>query len=318
MASLMRDLKLLPFDSSHEEALQVFDLMVQSTRSSIGQAGIRYEWLMAALSATLFFSFDVVASEVFAGASGQAAVATVLGRPTYMCAALPLGIPLLVQLSARCTHPSDVRRIVFVLFLAGGLALWTILWYSVLELALPVAREDVFAFVMLSLVSAACFLLTYVVYRRPPGQQQRRRMETVSETTEELAEALRSYKQQRDAHDVGRRRFEWTSVPMCLLARLTSVPMCLLARLRGDVSTELCETPERRSRMQSRTCQRADHRRHRCAAHEEGCTIADAPTPQFFRDRGVGAPVKCESYGRRWNSLAKGSRTIDGFEHVVR
>ena len=241
VASLMRDLKLLPFDSSHEEALQVFDLMVQSTlpraiRSSIGQAGIRYEWLMAASSATLFFSFDIVASQVFAGASGQAAVATVLGRSTYMCAALPLGIPLLVQLSARCTHPSGVRRIVFVLFLAGGLALWTTLWRSVLDLALPVAREDVFAFGTLSLVSAACFLLTYVVYRRPPGQQRWRRMETVSETTEELAEALRSYKQQRDTHDVGRRRFEWTSVPMCWLARL-----------RGDVSTELCETPGRRS-----------------------------------------------------------------------
>ena len=221
VASLMRDLKLLPFDSTHEEALQVFDLVVQSTlpraiRDSIGQGGLRYEWIMAAFCSSLFWSFDIVAAQVFAGASVQAVVATALGRSTYACAALPLALALVFLLSGRCTHLSGWRRIVFVLFLTG---VW-ILWRSVLDLAVSVAREDLLAFILLSLVSAACFLLTYFVYRRPPGQQRQRRMGTDSETMEELAEALRSYRQQSDAQDVARRRVEWTSVPMCWLARI--------------------------------------------------------------------------------------------------
>ena len=237
MASLMRELKLLPSDSTHEEALHVFDLMVQSTlpraiRDSIGRGGLRYEWFVAVYCAALFRSFDIVAAQVFAGASGRTVVATMLCRSTFIFAVLPLGAAVVVLLSGRCTHLSGLRRIVFVLFLAGGWILWVSLWTTVLELALSVAGEDLFAFVLLSLVSAACFLLTYFILRRRPGQQRRRRMGTVSETMEELAEALRSYKQQSDTHDVERRRFEWTSV---------------LVRMRGEVAAEWCEAPERRS-----------------------------------------------------------------------
>ena len=225
VASLMRDLKLLPFDSTDEEALQVFDLMVQSTlpraiRHSIGRGGWRYEWIMAIFCSSLFWSFDIVAAQVFAGASVQAVIATMLGRSAYLCAALPLGTALFMQLSGRCTHLSGWRRIVFMLFLSGLWILWQSLWLTVLELAVSVAREDLLAFILLSVVSAASFLLTYFVYRRPPGQQRRQRMGTDSETMEELAEALRSYRQQSDAQDVARRRVEWTSVPMCWLARI--------------------------------------------------------------------------------------------------
>ena len=81
VASLMRDLKLVPLDSTHEEALQVFDHMVQSTlpramRSSIGRAGFRYELVVVVVfCVSLFKAFDVVAAQVFAGASSQAVVA---------------------------------------------------------------------------------------------------------------------------------------------------------------------------------------------------------------------------------------------------
>ena len=128
-----------------------------------GSGGLRYEWIMAISCSSLFWSFDIVAAQVFAGASVQAVVATALGRSTYACAALPLALALVFLLSGRCTHLSGWRRIVFVLFLTGVWILWLSLWSSVLELAVSVAREDLLAFILLSLVSAACFLLTYFV-----------------------------------------------------------------------------------------------------------------------------------------------------------
>ena len=124
VVSLMHDLKLLPPDSTHEEALQVFDFMVQSTlpraiRDSIGRGGFRYEWIMAVFCVSWFSAFDIVAANVLAGASGQAVVATTLGRSTYACAALLLGTALLMQLCGRCAHLGGWRRRVFVLVLGG-------------------------------------------------------------------------------------------------------------------------------------------------------------------------------------------------------
>ena len=106
----------------------------------------------------------------------------------------------------------------------------------VLELALSVAREDLFALVLFSLVSAACLLLTYFVFRRAPGQQRKRRTGAVSETIEDLAEALRSYNQQMDADVVSRRSFEWTDLPKCFRTWV-----------RGEAATELSAAPQRRS-----------------------------------------------------------------------
>ena len=129
VASLMRDLKLLPSDSTHEEALQVFDRMVQSTlpramRSSIGLAGIRYELVVVVFCASLFTAFDIVAAQVFAGASSQAVVATVLERTTWVFALLPLGIAFLRALSGRCAHLIGGSRVLFVLLLSGVWIVW--------------------------------------------------------------------------------------------------------------------------------------------------------------------------------------------------
>ena len=237
VASLMRNLKLLPSDSALEEALQVFDRMVQSTlpramRSSIGRAGIRYEFLLVVLCASFFRTFDVVAAQVFAGASSQTVVATVLERTTWVFALMPLGIAFLRALSGRCTHLIGGSRVLFVLLLSGVWIVWSASVNEVLELAFSVAREDLFALVLFSLVSAACFLLTYFVFSRAPGQQRRRRTGADSETMEDLAEALRSYNQQMDADVVSRRSFEWTGLPKCFRAWV-----------RGEVATELRAAP---------------------------------------------------------------------------
>ena len=87
---------------------------------------------------------------------------------------------------------------------------------SAFDLAVSVAREDLSAFVLLSLVSAACFLLTYFVYRRPRGQQRRRRTGTVLETMDELAEALG---ESTNSCWTPTSRGEWTSVRVCFHAR---------------------------------------------------------------------------------------------------
>ena len=242
VASLMRDLKLVPLDSTHEEALHVFDRMVQNTlpramRSSIGRAGVRYELVVVVVfCASLFKAFDVVAAQVFGGASSQAVVATVLERTTLVFALMPLGIALFWALSGRCTHLSGGSSVLFVLLLSGLWMVWTTSVNVVLELALSVAREDLFALVLFSLVSAACLLLAYFVFRRAPGQQRKRRTGAVSETIEDLAEALGSYNQYMGADVVSRRSFEWTDLPKCFRAWV-----------RGEAATELRAAPQRRS-----------------------------------------------------------------------
>ena len=241
VASLLRDLKLVPLDSTHEEALQVFDRVVQSTlpramRSSIGRAGIRYELVVVVFCVSLFKAFDVVAAQVFAGASSQAVVATVLERTTLVFALMPLGVAFLWALSGRCTHLSGGSRVLFVLLLSGLWMVWTPSVNVVLELALSFAREDLFALVLFSLVLAACLLLTYFVFRRAPEQQRKRRTGAVSETIEDLAEALRSYNQQMDTYVVSRRSFEWTDLPKCFRTWV-----------RGEAATELRAAPQRRS-----------------------------------------------------------------------
>ena len=198
VASLMRDLKLVPLDSTHEEALLAFDSMVQTTmpraiRDSVGLAGLRYELLVTVSAPAVFSCFDIVGAEVLAGASVQAVFATLLHMFTMTCAIFPLGFALATQMCARCTHLRGSKGIVFVLFAGVVLLLWQALSSFAGDLLLSLAKEDITAFVFLSLASVAFFLLTFVVFRRPPGEQRRRRAGAVTETIEELAEALGSY-----------------------------------------------------------------------------------------------------------------------------
>ena len=150
----------------------------------------------------MFICFDVVGAEVLAGASVRAVFATLLGPSTMTCAIFPLGFALTTQMCARCTHLRGWKGIVFVLFVGVVLFLWYGLWVIAGALLLSLAQEDIFAFVVLCLASVAFFLLTFVVFRRPPGQQRRRRTGAVTETIEELAEALGSYIQQIGGLDV--------------------------------------------------------------------------------------------------------------------
>ena len=70
--SLMRNPRLAPADSTHAVALLTFDRLVQTTmpravRDAVGRAGMRYELLVVMLAPVVFYSFDVVGAEVFAG-----------------------------------------------------------------------------------------------------------------------------------------------------------------------------------------------------------------------------------------------------------
>ena len=152
VASLMRDLKLVPLDSTHEEALLAFDSMVQTSmpraiRDSVGLAGLRYELLVTVFAPAVFLSFDVVGADVMAGVSVRAVFATLLGSSTMACAIFPLGCALTTQMCARCTHLRGLKGIVFVLFVGVVLFLWEILWVNAGALLLSLAQEDISAFI---------------------------------------------------------------------------------------------------------------------------------------------------------------------------
>ena len=70
------------------------------------------------------------------------------------------------------------------------------------------AKKNLIACVVFCSVSAAKFLLTHLVFWRPPGQERTRRTGAASETAEELAEALRAYIQQVDETGVRQRSSE--------------------------------------------------------------------------------------------------------------
>ena len=209
VASVMRGLKLLPLDSTHEEALLAFDLMVQTTmpraiRDSVGAAKLRYELLLTVLAPQVFAWFDLVGAQVLADASGRVVVTAILYRSAFICALLPLGIALATQLSARCTHLRGLKRIVFVLFNGVMLSIWVGFGFIANELVHSLAEEDLVAFVISCLAWVMFLILTLLVFWRPTGQQRRRRTGAVSETMEELAEALGSYMQQIGRQDVRR------------------------------------------------------------------------------------------------------------------
>ena len=88
-----------------------------------------------------------------------------------------------------------------------ALTLWQVSWDFAVGHLRMLAQEDIVSFVCFCLASIALLLLTYLVFRRSPGQQRRRRTGVASETFEELGEALRCYNQQTDAVSVRRRSF---------------------------------------------------------------------------------------------------------------
>ena len=200
VASLMRDLKLVPADSTRENALAVFDLMVQDTlpraiRDSMGRVGVRYEHLVIIQAVYIFGVFDIVGGFVFAGSNVQLVVAAILSQITlvYMC--VPLLFACMMHFSGYCLHLSGWKGVAFVLLIATASLLVYGSVLRALEILVSAAKDDVFALVIFCLLSAALFCLTCFVYRRPRGTQRRRRTGTTSETLEQLAEALASHHQ---------------------------------------------------------------------------------------------------------------------------
>ena len=157
---------------------------------------------------------------VSAGVSIQAVVATILQSTTFTCATLPLYTSLVAQLCGWCSNLKGPKRTVFVLFVGVAFGLCQGFWIFPGRLLFSLAQEDLVAFVFLCLTTVVLFLVTYLVFRRPSGKQRRRRTGAISETQDELAEALRSHSQLMDAAIVRCRNFEQPSMPMCSAVRL--------------------------------------------------------------------------------------------------
>ena len=201
VASLMRNLKLVASDSTHEEALFAFDSVVQSTmpravRNSVGRVGMRYEWIVVATSPLILVSFDMLGGQIIAGESVLAVSATILHRSILVFAIMPLAGASAILLCGHCTHLTGFKNVVFVLLVSVAYFFAAAIPNLAALEAHLLAQENIVAFALLCLVSVPLFFLTYLVFRRPPAQRRRRRTGAVSETLEELADALGSYSQQ--------------------------------------------------------------------------------------------------------------------------
>ena len=98
--------------------------------------------------------------------SAQAVITVIVARSTFVCAGQLLAVAFAVSLSGRCSHLTGLRRIVFMLLLSVLWILYSSLWLYFVQQADAHAKEGIFGFVILSAVSAVCFLPTYLVYHR--------------------------------------------------------------------------------------------------------------------------------------------------------
>ena len=208
VASLMRDLKIVASNSTHEEALCAFDQLVQNAmpravRDSVGRVGLRYEWLLMALSPLFFSAFDMLGAEVFAGSRVLSVTAVLLHRSVLVFASYPLAITFAMRLCGCCTHLRGFTGNVFLLCVSVTYFLALAIQLQALLQVLVLSREDVVAFALLCLVSVALFSLTYLVFRRPPAQPRTRRTGTPSETIDELALAVASHGEHMDVETEG-------------------------------------------------------------------------------------------------------------------
>ena len=117
-------------------------------------------------------------------------IATLIESATCIFMCLPLVLAFMMHVSGCCMHLTGVKGMTFVLLISlVRLSVLGLFEDAVLFLH-SAAKDDVFAPVILGLLSAALFCLTCFVFRRPQGMQRRRRAGTNSETLEQLGEAL--------------------------------------------------------------------------------------------------------------------------------
>lgn len=195
VASLMRSLKRVPPDCTLNDAISSFDLLIQSTmpeviRSSVGPAGLRYEYVATLLLTYVFQMFDIVSSHVLAGDSTRIVFAVIIEWSTLSLASLPLVFALCMSLCRQCESLTGMNHLIFVVLVAAvALLLAVFLYLAGRQLRLG-ARDDTAIFVMLCLVSFGLFMLTFGVYYRRQGVQHKRRAGLVSESIEDVAEAF--------------------------------------------------------------------------------------------------------------------------------
>ena len=200
VASLMSDLKLVPADSTRETALVAFDLMVRDAlpraiRDSTGCVGLRYEHVLTMGAVYIFEVLDTLACNVYAGSHVQLVVATIVEQLVLVFSVVPLLFASMMHLSGCCIHLTGVKGVACVLLIGLASILVFGLSFAAASFLHSTAKDDVFALVILCLLSAALMFLTYLVFRRPRGIPRRRRTGTTSETLEQLSEAIASHNQ---------------------------------------------------------------------------------------------------------------------------
>ena len=208
VASLMRDLKIVASNSTHEEAHCAFDQLVQNAmprpvRDSVCRVGWRYEWLLMAHSPLFFSAFDMLGAQIFAGSRVLSVTAVLLYRSILVFASIS-PCQRVRHASVRLLHPPPgfLRQCVPVLRLRHVLPYVgdSVRCAPASAGACPRECGRVCPPV---LVSVALFSLMYLVFWRPPAQQRRRRTGTPSETIDELALAVASHGQHMDVETEG-------------------------------------------------------------------------------------------------------------------
>jgi len=192
---VMRLLEHVQPDCTREEALAAFDLLVRSKmpqliRSSSGMAGLRYEHALTVVFPLVLSIFDVVSAQVVGGAGTQQLLAVIIDLSARNFASVPLTIAWSAWLSGKFKDLHGVREILFLVFTTAVDFLVGFLQYLMLRILRTYAIDDDIGFVLLCVIAAGLFTLTFVFFRRPTGKWHRRRMSTAAKSAKEVKRSL--------------------------------------------------------------------------------------------------------------------------------
>jgi len=192
---VMRLLEHVQPDCTREEALAAFDLLVRSTmpqliRSSSGMAGLRYEYALTVFFPHVVSIFDVVSAQVVGGAGTQQLLAVTIDLSARNFTSFPLAFAWSVWLSGQFKDLHGMREILFLVFTTSVHFLLRFVQYLMLRILRTYAIHDDIRFVLLCVIAAGLFTLTFVFFRRPTGKWHRRRMSTAAKSAKEVKRSL--------------------------------------------------------------------------------------------------------------------------------
>jgi len=191
VVSVMKLLEHVQPDCTREEALAAFDLLVRSKmpqliRSSSGIAGLRYEYALTPIFPLVLSIFDVASADVVGGAGTQQLLAVIIELSARVFASFPLTLAWSAWLSGHCKDLHGVREILFLMLTTAVNFFLGYVELLLLGILRTHAAEDEIGFVLLCVIAAGLFTLTFFLFRRPTGKGHRRRMRTAAESAEEV------------------------------------------------------------------------------------------------------------------------------------